>query len=249
MVFGPHYLLLLQWSFPIFMLVIKWKQVLSHCPECWFLALLAGEPSVIAITKPLDRFTDHSWNTLSFFINAAFDGIWYVTVLVLANFVFQQMWSYCLALLQSFYHNCLRQHPCQHVLNMAMPKCLSPCCYLCETPKSSVFIFTIFFSELTDYSFLTSLCIRLLNLSLYISLHSTITCFFSMNDFKFCFFVITQCLKAECASDAAVYDAFLTCDVTFLSMQLSNTICVATCWKLLNKLCCVLTPRSCWRYL
>lgn len=51
-----------------------------------------GNLSVFAFTKPTGYCTKPSWNTFSFFLNTAFDGVQYILILVLANFSILQVW-------------------------------------------------------------------------------------------------------------------------------------------------------------
>lgn len=48
--------------------------------------------SVFAFTKPTDHCTEPCWNSFSFFLNAAFDGLQYILILVLASFIILQVW-------------------------------------------------------------------------------------------------------------------------------------------------------------
>lgn len=161
-------------------------------------------------------------------MSAAFDGVHCVLVLVTANFVILHMWS-----------SCLSCSPVSRAAWSGIPVAVSSCCYakkclypcpcLCETRESSAFIFPIFFS--INWIFFNNLmCIWLLNPSLYTSLSGTITCFISVNDFKLCFFVITQYLNAGSASAQLPRVLFLP--VTYTLSVYSSVmlpISVATC--------------------
>lgn len=48
--------------------------------------------SVFAFTKPRGHCTEPSWDTFSFFLNAAFDGLQYILILILTNVVILQVW-------------------------------------------------------------------------------------------------------------------------------------------------------------